>query len=240
MAVFVLSAAHVKMLRDRRKDKPGAANNRLKFLSSMFSWALEQTPTLLRRNPARDVKSFRFESEGFRTWTADDMERFEKHYQMGTKARLALALMFYLGVRKSDAVLLGRQHVRDGAIRFIPKKTRRKKMETVQLPMPAELGAIIDASPCGDLTFLVAEYGRPFTSDGFGNWFRDRCHNAGLPGCSAHGLRKARATILAERGANRPSVDGGVRMEFGEGGGEVHEGRQPQETRRDGDGATGA
>jgi integrase len=31
--------------------------------------------------------------------------------------------------------------------------------------------------------------------------FRDQCNDAGLPQCSAHGLRKARATILAERGA---------------------------------------
>ena len=54
---------------------------------------------------------------------------------------------------------------------------------------------------CGDLNFLATEYGQPFTSNGFGNWFRDQCHAAGLTECSAHGLRKARATILAERGA---------------------------------------
>jgi hypothetical protein len=41
----------------------------------------------------------------------------------------------------------------------------------------------------------------PFTSNGFGNWFRDQCNDAGLSQCSAHGLRKARASILAERGA---------------------------------------
>jgi integrase len=42
------------------------------------------------------------------------------------------------------------------------------------------------------------ERGKPA---GFGNWFRDRCDEAGLPQCAAHGLRKAAATILAERGA---------------------------------------
>jgi integrase len=60
---------------------------------------------------------------------------------------------------------------------------------------------VIDASPCGDLTFLVTEFGRPFTSNGFGNWFRDRCIEAGVPG-RAHGLRKATATRLAELGAS--------------------------------------
>jgi integrase len=62
------------------------------------------------------------------------------------------------------------------------------------------LERIIDATPCGDLTFLVNEWGRPFTDAGFGNWFRDRCVEAGVPG-RAHGLRKAGATIAAENGA---------------------------------------
>jgi hypothetical protein len=51
-----------------------------------------------------------------------------------------------------------------------------------------------DASPTGDLTFLITERGKAFTAAGFGNWFRDRCNEAGLPHCSAHGLRKAGAT----------------------------------------------
>jgi hypothetical protein len=36
---------------------------------------------------------------------------------------------------------------------------------------------------------------------GFGNWFREQCDLAGLPQCSAHGLRKAGATRAAENGA---------------------------------------
>jgi site-specific recombinase XerD len=63
------------------------------------------------------------------------------------------------------------------------------------------LQKIIDGSPIGDLTCLVTEYGMPFTVNGFGNWFRDRCNEAGLPHCSAHGLRKAGAKTAAENGA---------------------------------------
>lgn len=51
------------------------------------------------------------------------------------------------------------------------------------------------------MTFLVTEFGAPFSDAGFGNWFRDRCDEAGLPQCSAHGLRKTGATIAAENGA---------------------------------------
>ena len=63
------------------------------------------------------------------------------------------------------------------------------------------LADVIARSPTGDLTYLVTEYGKAFTAAGFGNWFRERCDDAGLPHCSAHGLRKAGATIAAENGA---------------------------------------
>jgi hypothetical protein len=50
-------------------------------------------------------------------------------------------------------------------------------------------------------TFLITEYGKPFSSNGFGNKMRQWCNDAQLPECSSHGLRKASATILAEAGA---------------------------------------
>ena len=47
--------------------------------------------------------------------------------------------------------------------------------------MAEPLAEIIAATPMvGVKTFLVTEYGRPFTAAGFGNWFRDRCNEAGL------------------------------------------------------------
>jgi hypothetical protein len=44
-------------------------------------------------------------------------------------------------------------------------------------------------------------HGKPFTAAGFGNWFREQCDAAGLPQCSAHGLRKAAAVRHAINGA---------------------------------------
>lgn len=38
---------------------------------------------------------------------------------------------------------------------------------------------------------LSHNWNKPFTNAGFGNWFRDQCDAAGLPKCSAQGLRKA-------------------------------------------------
>ena len=68
--------------------------------------------------------------------------------------------------------------------------------------MHPELRKIIDATPSKHLTFLVTEFGAPFTAAGFGNWFRDRCNEAGLKHCSFHGLRKAAATRLIDAGCD--------------------------------------
>jgi len=54
--------------------------------------------------------------------------------------------------------------------------------------------------------FLLTEHGRPFSAAGFGNWMRDRCNEAGLENCSAHGLRKACARRLAEAGCTHHEI----------------------------------
>jgi integrase len=60
--------------------------------------------------------------------------------------------------------------------------------------------------PRTNLTFLTTKFGAPFTPAGFGNWFRERCDEAGLPQCSAHGLRKLVATRLANFGCSEEEI----------------------------------
>jgi hypothetical protein len=151
--VSLLSAAHVKMLRDRKTGKPGAANNRRKYMSSMFGWAVEQG--LMRSNPAREIRRVAYASAGFHTWTVGEVRQFEERHPIGTKARLALALMLYLGVRRGDVVTLGRQHVKDGWLRLVPRKTRYKRLEVSEKPVLPVLPEVIAALPLGDMTFLV-------------------------------------------------------------------------------------
>jgi integrase len=194
-----VTAAAVMMLMDRKADKPGAANNRKKYLSAMFGWAVRQR--IMKANPARDAERATYGTEGFHTWSVEEVRQFEARHPIGTKARLALALLLFTGARRGDMVTLGRQHVKDGTLRYVPRKTRYKRMTQSEKPILAELAAVIERSPTGDLTFLVTKYGKPFTAAGFGNWFRARCDEAGLKHCSAHGLRKAGATLAAEGGA---------------------------------------
>ena len=106
--------------------------------------------------------------------------------------------MLYTGLRRGDAVRLGRQHVRDGIASI---KTEKSGFTvTVTLPILDVLAGTLAAGPCGDLTFIAGENGHPLTKESFGNLFRDACRAAGVPG-SAHGVRKIAATRSANAGA---------------------------------------
>ena len=74
--------------------------------------------------------------------------------------------------------------------------------------MLPELRQILEATQSGHLTYLVTKFGKPFSVAGFGNWFRDQCNAAGLPHCSAHGIRKFGATHAAEGGATEHQLMG--------------------------------
>lgn len=197
--VRLFTSQHVRDLRDEVGHKPGAANHRIKHLSSMFGWAVEED--IAKANPCRDVKRVRYEGDGFHTWTVAELEKFEERWPIGTKPRLAFALIRYLGVRRSDVVRLGRQHVRDAAITFVPAKTRKARPKPSTKPILPQLARIIEAGPTGALTFLETAFGKPYSAAGFGNAMRAWCDAASLPQCSAHGIRKAAATKAAEEGA---------------------------------------
>lgn len=200
--VAKFGARHVQMLRDRKAKTPGAANNRKKFLSAMFGWAIENKETGIQTNPCREVRKLKYDSDGFHLWTEADLDRFEAHYPIGSKPRLALALLLLTGARRSDVVTLGPANVRDGWLRFVPQKTKRTRKDATPKPWLPELARIVAATKLqGRDTFLVTDYGKPFTVKGFGNWFSKKCRDAGLEDCSAHGLRKLGATRAAEGGA---------------------------------------
>ncbi|HEY8596652.1 MAG TPA: tyrosine-type recombinase/integrase [Devosiaceae bacterium] len=79
--------------------------------------------------------------------------------------------------------------------------TQQKTGAVVSIPLHPDLQSALSTLPRSNMTFLINGYGKPFTPAGFGNWFRDRVQEAGLPdGLSAHGLRKAVCRRLAEAG----------------------------------------
>ena len=91
----------------------------------------------------------------------------------------------------------------NGWLKFTQIKNAKRRPISLEIPILPELQLIISATmPLGKDTYLVTEFGKPFSVAGFGNRFRKWCDEAGLPHCSAHGLRKAGSARLAELGAS--------------------------------------
>jgi integrase/recombinase XerD len=197
--VAQLEGRHVRRIVEERADKPSAAKKRLRAMQALFKWALASNE--VTRNPTRDVAPVRYLEKGHHTWTLDEVETFEARHPIGTKARLAMALLLYTACRREDVVRLGPQNLRGHRVRFVQAKNEHRNPVAIDIPLHADLAAAIEGAPSAHLNFLVTAFGKPFTPAGFGNWFRDRCDEAGLSDCSAHGLRKAAAARLAERGA---------------------------------------
>jgi integrase len=171
------------------------------MLRVLLAFAVDQK--LRRDNPALGVKLDPIKTGGYHSWTEDELCQYEQRHPVGTKARLALALLLYTAQRRTDIVTLGPMNVRGGRLHFTQSKTGT----AMDIPVAAPLAEIIAATPMvGVRTFLVTEFGRPFTAAGFGNWFRARYNEAGLPHCSAHGLRKAFLRRMAEAGCSEDFI----------------------------------
>ncbi len=198
--VALLTAAHVKAIIGDMSDRPGAANNLLKALRVLLRHAIDMG--LIHDSPARNVRKFSMSAEGFHSWTESDVEAFESRHEQGTRAHLALSLLLHTGQRRSDVVRMGWQHI-DGNMLSV---TQDKTGAFLKVPMHPKLKAAISNMHRTKLTFLLTEACAPFSAAGFGNWFRDRCNEAGLPHCSAHGLRKACATRLANAGCTPEQI----------------------------------
>lgn len=183
-----------------RSSGPSAARNLLKVLSVMFTFAVKNDWTT--ENPTIGVDAPSVKTDGFITWSEEDIAKFEEYHASGTRARLALRLLLYTAQRRSDVVTMGHQHVGKGPDGKPTIRVKQIKTKTpLTIPMHAKLREEIAANAASNnLTFLLTAWGKPLSAAGFGNWFREVCDEAGLHGLSAHGLRKAAARRLAEAG----------------------------------------
>jgi len=192
---------HIKKLFADKADKPGAANKFLRHMRTLMRFAVDEN--WRPDDPTLNIKKMKIKGGGFRAWTDADIETFEAKWPIGSRERLALALLLYTAQRRSDVIKMGWQHVRQGLI-----QVRQQKTDTpLWIPIHPKLQSVLDATPKANMTFLMTAQGKPFTSAGFGNYFSESAREAGCPsGCSAHGLRKAAARRLAEAGCTTKQI----------------------------------
>ncbi len=186
--------------RDLRSARPAMARHFVDTMRGMFEWAVDAE--IVKPDPTRDVHVVKPRTDGHLIWTDEEIERFRGRWEVGTRERVAFDLLYFTGLRRGDAVRVGRQHMRDDSLVVRTEKAG----ETVVIRIQPELAETLQAGPTRDLAFIVGERGNPMTKESFGNWFRQVSRSAGCPG-SAHGLRKALATRLANNGATSHELE---------------------------------
>lgn len=195
--VTALQPRHIVAWMDELSETPHAANDLRKMLMQLMKHAI--LLGLRETNPVDVVDPLEIDSDGYHCWTEEEIAQFDARWPVGTRERLAKELLLYTALRRKDMVAVGKQNrTRDGS-KLILRHTKNKSQTVIRILPP--LAQALDGIDHAHLTYLVTEFGKGFTPAGFGNWFRERCNLAGLPHCSAHGLRKAMARRLAEAGA---------------------------------------
>jgi integrase len=197
--VSQMTRQHVQSMVAKRASTPAAANNVLKKIKILLHFAIDNG--WRKEDPTLRLKKF---SEGeYHTWTDEEIATYERHWAIGTRERMAFALLLYTGQRASDVKNMSWQDVENAAIRVVQGKTGAK----LWIPLHPELARILDAWPKTNLVMLTTSFRKPFTPKGFSKYMADRIGLAGLPErCVTHGLRKTAARRLAEAGCSANEI----------------------------------
>src|SRR5262249_48325849 len=136
--VALLQREHVVKLLAARASTPATANALRRSWRALMRHAVEIG--MRADDPTRDVRKVpTAKGEGYHSWTEGEIEQFERHHPIGSRARLAFALLLYTGQRRSDVVRMGRQHLSNNAICVRQVKTGRE----VWVPVHEALATIL-------------------------------------------------------------------------------------------------
>ena len=188
-----------KMIEEIGATKPAMANVTRAVLRLLMQYAVE---TELRPdNPAAGLKAYRTKTR--HTWADDELSQFEQRWPLGTRERLAFALLLYTGQRGGDVVKMHRSDLHNGMIRVVQQKTGAE----LSIPVHPALLAAIKASPARGVTLIGDANGRPIQRATLTLLVRKAVAAAGLPPrCVPHGLRKAIMRRLAESGSSAKEI----------------------------------
>ena len=148
----------------------------------------------ISKNPMVGIELDKPKIKGFPVADANDIAAFQERWSVGTRQRLIFDLGLYTGAARSDLAQLGRKNIKGDLLIY----ERQKSKVTAQVPLTAELRAVIARTPDIAPAFILTEAGQPFKAASLGNEFGDAARAAGIAS-RLHGLRKAFCTYWAEQ-----------------------------------------
>lgn len=188
-----------RIIEDIGATKPGLANLTRAVLHRICKLAVKRG--VLASNPFAGSDSYIGGTH--HTWTDDELAAYEAKWALGTRERLAYALLLYTDQRGCDVVKMRRSDItKAGTIRLEQQKARKGTVKAMELPLHPALTRAIKACEAKGLHLIGDAAGRPISRNSLTNLIKRAAKDAGLPPrCKAHGLRKATLRRLAERGA---------------------------------------
>lgn len=186
----------IKVIEKVGKRAPGMANLTRAVLQKMLKIAA--TRKRIHTNPLAD-KIEPYKGGTHHTWTDEELAKFEARWPLGTRQRLAYALLFYTGQRSGDVVKMTTKDIVDGRIKVVQEKTGA----SLKLMIHPDLKKALKACPPkGDYLFGSAT-GRQVKTAALSKLMREAIKEAGLPArCVPHGIRKATLRTMAENGSS--------------------------------------
>lgn len=191
-------ADKISRLMNNMRDTPHAAARLRKLFTQLFIIARRSKIVPFGFDPVKDTKAPRAESDGYHRWTEGELAAFEARHPLGTKPRLAFALLLYGAQRSGDVRFMTHKTIAEARIRLNQSKTSN----AVDVPIVGPLRDALDAGPLGDRTLLETKSGEPFTPKGFYGLMKKACVLAGIGHCAPHGLRKSAARRCREAGCS--------------------------------------
>lgn len=180
---------------------PGAAVHLRKRLHQLFEFAIGAG--LARTNPVKEAKRVKKKTVGYRTWTEADIKAYRARWGEDTPQRIAMEVLLYTGLRRTDAVQIGWRHVVEDRIEIVAQKTG----VDLSIPIHEELWRFVKRLPQKDPAFIMTSFGTTRSEKAFSGFISEAAKDAGITAqASPHGLRKAACRRLAEAGASAHEI----------------------------------
>lgn len=185
--------------RDSMTDNPGKANNAMKILSRLYSFAIDRS--MADVNPVLRVKKLKMGS--YRPWTQQEVAKFYENAP--AHMRLVFMLALYTGQRQADILKMRWDQIVDEGIKVRQQKTAAEVWIPLHRKLRSELKLV--KAKAKTLTIAATRNGKPYVRDWFLNEWKQTTRKVGLPeDCVFHGLRKTAAVYLAEAGCTNEQI----------------------------------
>jgi integrase len=183
-------------------SRPGMANLTRAALSNVIAYAI--ATGMREDNPFAGLGKYRLGTH--HTWTDAELAQYERRWPLGTRERLAFALLLYTAQRGGDVVKMTRNDIVNGCIRVSQDKARKGTTNELMIAIHPALARALKAGPVVGMQHIITDArGRPLRS--LTGLIERAVQAAGLPShCTAHGLRKAALRRAAEHGATTKEI----------------------------------